>query len=171
MKYNFHIGIGLRTGVGDDFTIMTSSNGSTFRVNGHLCGEFTDHRWIPSTEASDTELYVFFYLRLNKRLSKQSWGWWFETTSRPLWRHCNTVKFSLLIQTLWKIGYIVIPGYGIANELRMGRQHSSNVASSIESGWLQIEISIKIPGLIVIIMCKTMIMMILSATYTIICGC
>ena len=22
---------------------------------------------------------------LNKRLSKQSWGWWFETPSRPLW--------------------------------------------------------------------------------------
>ena len=21
--------------------------------------------------------------------SKQSWGWWFETLSRPLWRHCN----------------------------------------------------------------------------------
>ena len=28
-------------------------------------------------------------MRLNKRLSKQSWGWWFETLSRPLWRHCN----------------------------------------------------------------------------------
>ena len=32
---------------------------------------------------------VFFDLRLNKRLSKQSWGWWFEMLSRPLWRHCN----------------------------------------------------------------------------------
>ena len=30
---------------------------------------------------------VFFYLRLDKRLSKQSWGWWFETLPRPLWRH------------------------------------------------------------------------------------
>ena len=30
---------------------------------------------------------VFFHLRLNKRLSKQSWGWWFETLSSPLWRH------------------------------------------------------------------------------------
>ena len=28
-------------------------------------------------------------LRLNKRLSKQSCGWWFETLSRPLWRHRN----------------------------------------------------------------------------------
>ena len=26
---------------------------------------------------------------LNKRLSKQSLGWWFETQSRPLWSHCN----------------------------------------------------------------------------------
>ena len=30
---------------------------------------------------------VIFDLRLNKRLSKQWWGWWFETISRPLWRH------------------------------------------------------------------------------------
>ena len=26
---------------------------------------------------------------LNKRLSRQSWGWWFETPSHPLWRHCD----------------------------------------------------------------------------------
>ena len=32
---------------------------------------------------------VFFDLRLNKRLGKQSWGWWSETPSRSLWRHCN----------------------------------------------------------------------------------
>ena len=32
---------------------------------------------------------VFFDLHLNKRLSKQSRRWWFETPSRPLWRHCN----------------------------------------------------------------------------------
>ena len=32
---------------------------------------------------------VFFDLRLNKRLRKQSRGWWYETLSRPLWRHCN----------------------------------------------------------------------------------
>ena len=28
---------------------------------------------------------------LNKRLSKQSWGWWFETLSCSLWRHCNNM--------------------------------------------------------------------------------
>ena len=26
---------------------------------------------------------------LNKRLSRQSWGSWFETPLRPLWHHCN----------------------------------------------------------------------------------
>ena len=31
---------------------------------------------------------------LNKRLSKQSWGWWFETPSHSLWRHCNVVARS-----------------------------------------------------------------------------
>ena len=58
-------------------------------VTGHLCGEFTDPRWIPRTKASDAELWCFFDLCLNKRLSKQWWGWWFETLSHPLWRHRN----------------------------------------------------------------------------------
>ena len=52
------------------------------------------HRWIPHTKASDTELWCFFDLRLNKRLSKQAWGWWFETLSRPLCRHCNIVVYG-----------------------------------------------------------------------------
>ena len=52
-----------------DHDMMTSSNGNTFSVTGSLCEEF------PS--------------RLNKRLSKQSWGWWFKAPSRSLWRHCN----------------------------------------------------------------------------------
>ena len=33
-----------------------------------------------------------FLLRLNKRLSKQLWGWWFETPSHPLWSHCNAQR-------------------------------------------------------------------------------
>ena len=35
---------------------------------------------------------IFFGLRLNKRFSKQWWGWWFETPSLLLWRHCNDIK-------------------------------------------------------------------------------
>ena len=72
---------------------MTSSNGNTFRVTGHLCGEFNGPRWIPGTKASDAELCVFFDLRLNKRLSKQWWGWWFGTPLCPLWRHHNGIVF------------------------------------------------------------------------------
>ena len=68
--------------------MMTSSNGNTFCVTGHLCGEFTGHRWIPLTSLTRS-FDVFFHLRLNKRLSKQSWGWGFERQSRPSWRHCN----------------------------------------------------------------------------------
>ena len=33
--------------------------------------------------------FVFFDLRLKKRMSKLSGRWWFETPSRLLWRHCN----------------------------------------------------------------------------------
>ena len=39
--------------------IMTSSNGNIFRVTGPFCGEFTGHRWIPLTKASDAELWCF----------------------------------------------------------------------------------------------------------------
>ena len=39
---------------------MTSSNGNTFRVTGHFCGEFASQR--PVTRSFD----VFFELRLNK---------------------------------------------------------------------------------------------------------
>ena len=51
--------------------------------NSPVTGEFPSKR--PVTRGFD----VFFDLRLNKRLNKQSWGWWFETPSRSLWRHCN----------------------------------------------------------------------------------
>ena len=74
--------------------MMMSSNRNILRVIGPLCGEFTGHRWIPRIKASDAELWCFFfYLCLNKRLSKQSWGWWFETPSCSLWRHCNAYGF------------------------------------------------------------------------------
>ena len=45
---------------------------NSFRVTGHLCGEFTGLRWIPSTKASDAGVDVFFDLRPDKQLSKQS---------------------------------------------------------------------------------------------------
>ena len=60
-----------------------------FRVTGPLCGEFTGHLWIPSQRTVTRSFGVFLDLRLNKRLSKQSWGRWFKTPSCSLWRHCD----------------------------------------------------------------------------------
>ena len=57
--------------------------------NSPVTGEFLTQR--PVTRSFD----VFFALCLNKRLNKQSWGWWFETPSCPLWRHCNETRNSL----------------------------------------------------------------------------
>ena len=41
--------------------MMTSSNGNIFRVTGPLYGEFTGHRWISRTKASDAELWCFLW--------------------------------------------------------------------------------------------------------------
>ena len=46
--------------------------------NSPVTGEFPAQR--PVTRSFD----VFFDMRLNKPLNKQSWGWWFETPSRSL---------------------------------------------------------------------------------------
>ena len=51
--------------------------------NSPVPGEFPAQR--PVTRSFE----VFFDVRLNKRLSKQSRGWWFETPSRSLWRQRN----------------------------------------------------------------------------------
>ena len=40
-------------------SMMTSSNGNIFCITGPSCGEFTGHRWIPLTKASDVELWFF----------------------------------------------------------------------------------------------------------------
>ena len=61
--------------------MMTSSNGNIFRVTGPLCGEFTGPGEFPTQRPVTRSFDVFFDLRLNERLSKQPWGWGFETPS------------------------------------------------------------------------------------------
>ena len=56
--------------------------------NSPVTGEFPSQR--PVARSFD----VFFDQRLNKQLSKQSWGWWSETPSRSLWRDCNAISSS-----------------------------------------------------------------------------
>ena len=49
--------------------MMTSSYGTIFRVTGHLCGEFTGPDDFPAQRPVTRSFDVFFYMRLNKRLS------------------------------------------------------------------------------------------------------
>ena len=74
--------------------------------NSPVPGEFPAQR--PVTRSLD----VFFDLRLNKRLSKQSWGWWYETLWSPLWRHCNVQSVPLYYCLLY-IWYALVLMTGI----------------------------------------------------------
>ena len=52
---------------------------------------------IPTQRPVTLSFDVFFDLRLNKQLSKQSWGWCSETPSYSLWRHCNDIAFIMAV--------------------------------------------------------------------------
>ena len=61
----------------------------------------------PSQRPVTRSLIFYFHLRLNKRLSKQSRSWWFETLSRPLWCHCKVhLWFALQFPEL--IGKLIL---------------------------------------------------------------
>ena len=62
--------------------------------NSPVSGEFPAQRSV--TRSFD----VLFDLRLIKRLSKHSWGWWFEMPSHPLWCHCNDTSLQWLRQNI-----------------------------------------------------------------------
>ena len=67
--------------------VMTSSNGNIFRVTDPQCGKWPGNS--PHKGQWRGALIFSMICALNKRLSKQSRGWWFETPSRSLWRHCD----------------------------------------------------------------------------------
>ena len=56
--------------------------------NSPVTGDF------PSQRLLTQSLDVFFDLCLNKRLTKQSWGWWFEIPLRSFWHHRNGILIS-----------------------------------------------------------------------------
>ena len=51
---------------------------TAFRINGHLCGEFTGHGWIPITKGP-VKRTLFCFVRLSELLNKMSNCRWFET--------------------------------------------------------------------------------------------
>ena len=90
--YTFKAGLFSRGKHCDDSVsgiMMTLSNGNISALlalssgNSPVTGEFPPQR--PVTQSFD----VFCHLWLNKQLSKQLGGWWFETPSHPLSRHSN----------------------------------------------------------------------------------
>ena len=85
----------------EECNMMTSSM-ETFSALLALCagyspvtGEFHSQR--PVTQSFD----VFFDLRLDKHLNKQSWGWLFETPSCSLWRHCNDTMYICIHDAIY----------------------------------------------------------------------
>ena len=68
-----------------------------FRVTAHLCGNSPVTGEFPTQRPVTRSVDVFFDLCLNKRLSKQSWGWRFVTLWRELWRHRNESTKSNVI--------------------------------------------------------------------------
>ena len=76
--------------------------------NSPVTGEFPAQR--PVTRSFDVSLIC----ALNKRLSKQSWGWWFETPSCSLWHHRNgkdlaKSRANLIVKRRWTRGHILDP--------------------------------------------------------------
>ena len=78
--------------------MMTSWNGNIFRVTGPLWGESTGG--FPSQMSVARSFDVFFDLRLNNRLGKQSIRRWFKTPSSSLWRHYNVNSNQCSLSTV-----------------------------------------------------------------------
>ena len=59
----------------DEFrSMMTSSNEYIIRVTVHLCMEFTGHRWIPRTKASDALLFSLICVWINGWVNNREAG-------------------------------------------------------------------------------------------------
>ena len=123
----------------------------TFSVLVALCaGNSPVTSEYPAQRPAPRSFEVVFDLRLNKRLSKQSWGWWFETPSCSLWRHCNEIwkhewLYHLHCPWLWpnscrptqchsdhvKVPYISLTGTWGISLLTLGRFQKRNLRTYV----------------------------------------
>ena len=108
--------------------MMTSSNGNVFRVTGPLCGEFTGPGDFPTQRPVTRRFDVFSDLRLNKRLSEQPWGWWFETPSWSLWRQCNGY-LETVSQMVYVIVKILSAHWSCKHNLHMARHLIQSISA------------------------------------------
>ena len=92
---------------------------------------------IPAQRPVKRSFDVYFDLCLNKRLSKQSWGWRFETSSCPLWRHRN-VPGSDMENVFIFMSFHVFFVFFFRVMLLFVRTNLSDVASFIyKEHWIQ----------------------------------
>ena len=129
---------------------------------------FTCQQGMPGRPSpSRHKLYLSFDLCLNKRLSKQSWGWWFETPLCVLWRHCNDLQhlqftkrknvFCLLLFNYWlhwKLSKWQLPVQPMMKIPSKWRYHfwrrykllCSPVSKGCQAGQVHVDISFTQPG-------------------------
>ena len=83
------------------YFMMTSSNRNIFRVTGLLWGEFTGHRWIPLTKASDVEHWCFLW--------SAPWinGWVNNRVAGDLRRHRAHYDVMFFDKILVSLGYVM----------------------------------------------------------------
>ena len=74
--------------------MITSSNGNILGLMALCEGQSPVKGEFPSQRQVTRSFEVFFDLRLNKQLSKQSKRRWFETPLRLSWRHCNVLQVN-----------------------------------------------------------------------------
>ena len=74
--------------------MMTSADGNIFRVTGLSCREFTGHRWIPHTKASDAELWCFLWSAPEPTVEQTIETPMIYAPSRSSWRHFNEIRYN-----------------------------------------------------------------------------
>ena len=96
--------------------------------NSPIPGEFPAQR--PVTRSFD----VFFDLRLNKQLSKEPWGWWFEKPPCLLRHHCNVVRVTCPIGKAPVRSYFEVIKYrGSVNGCMLYVHYSDVIMSAMAS--------------------------------------
>ena len=92
--------------------MMTSSNGNIFRVTGLLCWEFTGHRWIPRTKASDAELWCFHW-----SAPKQTVEQIMETPG--IWDAIALIMTSLQCDTTSPVSGVLVENPSLQSHIRL----------------------------------------------------
>ena len=104
-------------------SMITSSNGNIFRVTGSLCGEFTGHRWILLTKASDAERWCFLWIGPDQTEHCKPRVAMMSTLSSLVAHHvvitttCGTTsedKVGIMTTPTLQWGrYSIVPAYGV----------------------------------------------------------